>query len=80
VLTVRRELGFYEEEYKIPRAICGNGRQQAADRGPPTARSRTSVTVALDIVDRKARRAGDAQGPRCRPKPRCAICAKPRIR
>jgi len=53
VLTVRRELGFYEEEYKDS---AGNMRQWLVNKLPivdADGEIENIVTVALDIADRK---------------------------
>jgi len=79
VLTVRRELGFYEEEYKDS---AGNMRQwlrqQAADRG----RRRRDREHRHRRARHRRRKRGEQEcaRPAMPPKPRCAICAKPRIR
>lgn len=80
VLSARRELGFYEEEYQD---ASSNMRQWLVNKLPildAEGEIENIVTVALDIGDRKRSRRGNAQGARCRGSRRCATCAKRRTR
>ena len=80
VLSARRELGFYEEEYQDS---SGNMRQWLVNKLPlldADGEIENIVTVGARHRRAQARRTGDAQGQAMPRRPRCAICARRRTR